>query len=346
MRLAITGSGSFLGVRLLPRLIEARGNDGVVAIDLGPPPAAARARWREVDLTAPASGPRLLDVFREEEVDTVVHLAFFTAPRKDTTYAHELESIGTLNLLAAAAAAGVGHVVLRSWTAVYGARGQNPNYLTEDMPLQPALGLSWMRDKLEAEQHAATFARRYPDMTVTVLRMAALFGPGVRTFYTRIFDRRLLPVVLGYDPLVQMLHPDDALAAVATALAARRGGAFNVVPSRPIPLLSALHLAEKVPVPVAHPIAYAAADLLWAAGIGHAPAGFVDYVRFPFVADGERAKRELGFAAEHSSRDALLSYLRYRHPRARERAAPGRPAPERPPREDRVAREDPAEAGA
>jgi UDP-glucose 4-epimerase len=315
MRLAVTGSGSFLGGRLLPRLVEARGSDGVVAIDVGPAPAALRARRRDVDLTEPASDQKLLDVFREEDVDTVLHLAFFTSPRRDSTYAHELESIGTLNVLAAAAAAGVRHVVLRSWTAVYGARGQNPNYLTEDMPLQPALGLGWMRDKLEAEQHAASFARRYPAMAVTVLRLAILFGPGVHTFYTRLFDRRLLPVLLGYDPLVQLLHPDDAVAALEAALREPRAGAFNVVPTRPLPLVSALHLAEKVPVPVPHPVAYAAADLLWAAGVGLAPAGFVDYARFPFVADGEKARRELGFSARHSSRDALMSYLRYRHPR-------------------------------
>lgn len=321
MRLAVTGTGSFLGGRLLPRLVETRGADGVVAIDVGSAPAALGARRREMDLTEPASDQRLLDLFREEEVDTVLHLAFFTSPRKDTTYAHELESIGTLNVLAAAAAAGVRHVVLRSWTAVYGARGQNPNYLTEDRPLSPAQGLAWMRDKLEAEQHAAAFARRYPQMAITVLRMALLLGPGVRTFYTRIFDRRVLPVLMGYDPLVQLLHPDDAVAALEAALAQPRAGAFNVVPTRPIPLLSALHLAEKVPVPVPHPVAYAAADLLWAAGVGQAPAGFVDYVRFPFVAAGEKARREMGFVARHSSREALMSYLRYRHERAAVRSS-------------------------
>jgi UDP-glucose 4-epimerase len=343
MRLAVTGTGSFLGGRLVPRLVDGRGGDRVVAIDVGPAAASLSARHREVDLTEPASDQKLLDVFREEDVDTVVHLAFFTSPRKDTGYAHELESIGTLNVLAAAAAAGVRHVVLRSWTAVYGARGQNPNYLTEEMPLSPAPGLPWTRDKLEAEQHAASFARRFPQMAVTVLRLAVLFGPGVHTFYTRIFDRRLLPVLLGYDPLVQLLHPDDAVAAFEAALARPTGGAFNVVPTRSIPLLSALHLAEKVPVPVVHPVAYAAADLLWAAGVGHAPGGFVDYVRFPFVADGEKARRELGFSARHSSREALMSYLRYRHPRgaagpADETATPGTPSEHTP--------GAPAEAGA
>jgi len=53
--------------------------------------------------------------------------------------------------------------VVRSFTAVYGARGQNPAFLGEDRPLRPDSSLAWVRDKLEAEQHTASFARRYPD---------------------------------------------------------------------------------------------------------------------------------------------------------------------------------------
>ena len=45
-----------------------------------------------------------------------------------------------------------------------------------------------------------------------------------------------------------------------------------------------------------------------------APSGFIDYVRYPCVADGERAKRVLDFEARHTSREALDSYLAYRYP--------------------------------
>jgi UDP-glucose 4-epimerase len=268
-----------------------------------------------VDFTLPAADRRLVDVLQEEEVDTVVHAAFFTDPRRDVEYAHELESIGTLHLMAACAAAGVEHVVLRSFTAVYGARGQNPSFLTEDHEPHPDRRFWWIRDKLEAEEHALAFARRYPEMTVTVLRLAPLIGPGVYTFYTRLFSRRVVSVVLGYDPLLQLLHPDDALAAFEAALAARRPGVFNVVPRDAMSLLTALHLADKLTVPVAHPLAYLIADLLWSAGLGEAPGGFIDYVRFPCVADGAKAARELAFTARHGSREALIDYLRYRYPR-------------------------------
>jgi UDP-glucose 4-epimerase len=320
-RIAVTGTASFLGTRLLRRLVEERGADAVLAVDVAPPPATLEGvRHRMVDLTLPGADQRLVDAFTDEGVDAVVHTAFFTSPHRDAAYAHELESIGTLHLAAGAAASGVRHLVLRSFTALYGARGQNPSLLTEEHELRRGEGgLRWVRDKVEAEQHAAAYGRRYPGMRVSVLRLAPLLGPGVHTFYTRVLSKRVVPVLLGYDPLVQFLHPEDAVEAFVLALGSGVGGAFNVVPRDALSLLTALHLADKVTVPVLHPVAYAGADILWSAGLGTAPSGFIDYVRYPCVADGGRARRELGFVARHGSRDALESFLRYRYPKA----APG-----------------------
>lgn len=326
-RIAITGTASYLGGRILRRLVEARGRDAVVAVDITAPPTTLHGvRYRMVDLTLPGADQRLLDVFREEQVETVVHAAFFTNPRRDAAYAHELESIGTLHLAAAAAAGGVRHLLLRSFTAVYGADGRNPNFVTEELRPDGRARLAWVRDKVEAEEHAFSFSRRYPTLGVTVLRFAALLGPGVHTFYTRLFSKRVVPVVLGYDPLVQLLHPEDALEATQRALEKGPSGVVNVVPSGALPLLTILHLADKLTVAVPHVAAYPLAEMWWAAGLGEAPGGFVDYVRFLFVADGEKARRELGFVPRFSSRDALTSFLEYRYPEAAQRAR--RPAAE------------------
>jgi len=336
-RFAVTGTASYLGSRVLRRLVEAHGREAVVAVDITAPPTTLQGvHYRMVDLTLPGADRRLVEVFREEQVDTVVHAAFFTTPRRDDAYAHELESIGTLHLSAAAAAGGVRHLVLRSFTAVYGARGQNPNFLTEDHRPDARARLAWVRDKVEAEEHGFSFSRRYPTLGVTVLRFAPLVGPGVHTFYTRLFTRRVVPVVLGYDPLLQFLHPDDALEATSLALAKGPCGVVNVVPRATLSLLSALHVAEKLTVPVPHPLAYPLAEAWWGAGLGEAPGGFVDYARFLFVADGEKARRELGFSPRYSSREALSAYLEYRYPDTARRARKSRA------REEQRAEEAPA----
>jgi UDP-glucose 4-epimerase len=113
---------------------------------------------------------------------------------------------------------------------------------------------------------------------------------------------------------MQLLHPEDALDAFDAALERGQGGIFNIVPRDTLTLLTILHLAEKVVVPVPHPAAYALADALWAIGLGEAPGGFIDYVRFLCVADGTRAARELGFEARRGTGDALRDYLDYRYP--------------------------------
>jgi UDP-glucose 4-epimerase len=139
--------------------------------------------------------------------------------------------------------------------------------------------------------------------------------------YTRLLSKRLVPVLLGYDPLLQLLHPEDAIEAATLALEREPAGIVNVVPSGSLTLLTALHLAEKVTLPVPHPAAYPLVDLLWGSGVGEAPSGFIDYARFPCVADGEKARTALGFQARHSSRDALEAFVAYRFPGSRRIAA-------------------------
>ena len=279
-----------------------------------------------------------------------MHPAFFTNPRRDATYAHELESIGTLNLLAAAAAAGVAHVVLRSFTAVYGARGQNPSFLTEDRALQPDLGAragcatSWRRSSTRPRSRGAIRS-----MAVTVLRFAPLFGPGVHTFYTRIFDHRVVPVLHGLRPAGAAPAPRRRAGGAARPRSARRPrGAFNVVPSAADPARSPrCTWPAKVPVPVPHPVAYAGRGPAVGGGRrARRRAASSTTCAIPFVADGEKAARELGFtaaplqpgrAATRTWRTAIRARprrgdggRRRREDAAQGRAACGRPVATRP----------------
>src|SRR5690606_31419688 len=160
-----------------------------------------RIAFERVDLTDPAAPARLAEVFARERVEAVVHAAFRRDPTPDVEADHELETIGTLHLLLACAAAEVPRLVLASSTALYGPRPDNPAFLSEGHALRGHPDAHCVRNRIEAEALVADWSRRHPDVDVTVLRHAWIMGPSHWDRVVRHFARGLVTTVLGYDPL-------------------------------------------------------------------------------------------------------------------------------------------------
>jgi UDP-glucose 4-epimerase len=305
----VTGAASFLGRNLIGMLEEDPLIERIVAVDIKPPSTAAKkTRSYEVDFAQPAAEARLAEIFAAERVDGLVHLAFLSSPTHATAWAHELESVGTMHVLVAARQAQVRKLVMASSTLLYGAHPSNPNFLTEKHPLQASRAEPFFRDKIEAEEEAARFAQRSPGAIVTVLRTAPIVGPTVHNFVTRYFARKLVPTMMGYDPLLQFVHEVDAIAAFKLAVDRDVPGTFNIVGDGVLPLSTAVKLAGRVGVPIPHPVAESVAAVSWLAQLGQAPPSFLKYLRFLCVADGERARTKMNFLPAYTTREALLDF--------------------------------------
>src|SRR5882724_2560437 len=155
LKIAVTGTRGLLGTRLLARLAAEETCRRLVLLDLVPPPERIdKARFYRVDLTEPAASERIADALDRERVDVVVHLAFLQHPIRTPGYAHELEALGTLQLLHAirrvARTGAPPHLVLGSSTLVYGARSTNPAFLGEDAPLAAARNYPLVGEKIDA----------------------------------------------------------------------------------------------------------------------------------------------------------------------------------------------------
>ncbi len=308
---ALTGAFGFLGRGLLAKLEADPTVAHILALDLKPPPGLLRkTRFVQVDLTRPRSDTQISEALHEARVDTLVHLALLYNPIHNNAYAHEVEAIGTLQLLGAASAARVSSLLLASSTALYGAHPDNPNYLSEDHPLRPPNQSRFLSDKLEVERQFVAYADQHKACRVGILRLAALLGPSVKNPVTRLLARRIVPTLLGYDPLMQFLHEDDALEALALAVTARPVGPLNIAPPGVLPLSSILLLLARTALPLPSPAAEAAMRALWTGmGVG-TPPSWLDYLRYLWVADGSRATQVLGLNYRFTSRETVLAFGR------------------------------------
>jgi UDP-glucose 4-epimerase len=313
---AVTGATSFLGRNLVALLEEDERVQRTIAIDVkAPTRVGAKTRPYDVDLTEPLAEVRMGEIFGREEVDTVVHLAFLSSPTNATAWAHELESVGTMHVLNAARDANVTKIVMRSHTLLYGAYPNNPNYLTEDHPLRARRGEPFLADKIRAERDVLAYGAEGKDRTVTILRMAPLVGPSVRGYVGRYLSHRVVPTILGFDPLWQLLHETDAVAALKLSVDRDAPGVFNVVGDGVLPLSTVVKLASRVGVPMPRFAAKAMLAALWIVQVGDAPPTLLDYLQYLCVADGERARRHLGFAPAYTTREALLDFAGAQHMR-------------------------------
>jgi UDP-glucose 4-epimerase len=303
--IAVTGALSFLGRSLVGLLERDPGTARVVTLDLDAPAGAGRkTRSYPIDLTQPTAGAKVGEILRAERVDALVHLAFLSTPTHAEAFAHELESVGTMHVVRAAREAGTPRLVLASSTTLYGPHPKNPNFLTEQAPLRGIKGCRFLADKIEAEREVG----KLKGTQVVILRLAPVLGPSARGWVPRWLSRRAVPTLLGYDPLVQLLHELDAVRALELALHTTGSGVFNVVGQGVLPLSTVVKLAGRVAVPVPEPLLRFGTAALFTAGLGEAPPFFLAFLRHLCVADGTRAATELGYVPFYTCKEAALDF--------------------------------------
>lgn len=306
LRVAITGPTSEFGALLLPRLLA----EPRIAqlLTFGPRPVSGpRLVHHRVDLTRWDVESELESALTAAPVDVLYHLAFLHGRTRGAAFAHELEVIGTLHTLAAAVRSGVRHVIIPSTTTVYGARPGNPVLLGEDAPLNGCPGSRFVTDRVEVERQLVAFRRDHPGMGLTVLRFAPVLGPTVDNPATRYFRRPLVPTLLGFDPLWQAVHEEDARDLFLRLLVQPVSGTFNVVSEDVLPLSALIRRAGTMPLPLPLPVARATLRALNSAGITATPGALLDYLRYSWVADGTRARTELAFRPRFGAREAAAS---------------------------------------
>ncbi|MBE7448539.1 MAG: SDR family oxidoreductase [Kofleriaceae bacterium] len=244
------------------------------------------------------------DVFRAGDVDALVHMGLMHDPRATPAELYSWNVGGTSKLLEYCQAYGVPKVVVLSSANVYGPRPENPQFLSEEAPLLAAQRFPAMRDLVEIDHVASTFFWKARDTDTVILRPVHILGR-VRNAPSNYLRLDPIPVLLGFDPMAQVIHERDVAEAVLCALAPGARGIYNVVGPGEVPLSVIIRELGRRTLPIPHPVARPLYALAFRLGLSSYPVAEFDFIRYVCMVDGARAESELGFRARATLRETI-----------------------------------------
>jgi UDP-glucose 4-epimerase len=297
----ITGISGNLG-RTLAKLLHTK--QRIIGLDRRPFPGRPKdLEMYEIDLRK----KRAEDVFRKNEVGAVIHMGIMHDPRMSEEEHHSFNVVGTTRLLDCCAKYGVKKVVVLSSANVYGPSPDNSNFLTEDAPLMGASRFSGVRDLIEVDMLAHSFFWKHPSIQTVILRPVHIVGPHIKNAPSTYLRLRRPVTLAGFDPMIQLIHVEDAARAMIEALRPEPRGVYNVVGPGEVPLSSVFHELGRAPLPVPHPVARPLVSLLFKYRFSNFPAPELDHIQYVCAVDGSRWEKEVGWKPRFSMRETIRS---------------------------------------
>ena len=305
-RVAITGAAGYIGGRLIRRLQQSNRVSAILATDIAPSrirlsPKTHFAHW---DIVEPRP-----DILANHRIDSVIHLAYILNPARRQTRARQVNVAGADNILEACRQAGIQRVIYLSSSSVYGARADNPEFLTETDPLRPIEGFQYSEDKIAAESRFTDYAARNPEAAITILRVCPVMGPYADNFIANAFKKPILPVISSSDPPMQFLHEDDLLLTLERCLEYQPRGTYNVAGRGVIHWTEMIAAMSRPSLRLPTPAWRFLTSAAWRLKLqSESPACGLEFIRHRWTVSSEKIESALDIEFRHTSRSAWEAY--------------------------------------
>lgn len=308
-RILITGLASFWGGRIAQALEHDPSVDVIVGLDTKDPTVKLeRTEYVKADQTYSI----LSRIVRAAQIDTVVHTFLVVDSTGMSGRAlHEINVIGTMNLLAAAGApdSPVRHVAVKSSTLVYGSSRRDPTFFREDMIRTTSAKTRVERSLLEVESYLCDFAEDNPHVSVAVLRLANVLGTDIVTPISKALSMPAIPSVFGFDPLLQFCEEDDVIRAIEFSIRANLSGVYNVAGDGRLPWSEVATIVGKRQLWLPPLLTGLSTAPLTRLGLAELPSELLELLRYGRGVDTERFKRA-GFEFGYTSAGAVESFVK------------------------------------
>jgi UDP-glucose 4-epimerase len=310
----VTGVSRYLGGRFARLLTAQPGIKRVIGVDVIPPPRdIGNAEFVRADIR----NPMIAKIITQAEVDTVVHMNVIATPLSagGRVSQKEINVIGTMQLLAACQKAlSIRRLVVKSSAAVYGSSPRDPAMFAEDMGPKALPRAGFGKDSVEVEGYVRGFSRRRADVEISMLRLANIVGPGIKTSLTDYFSLPVIPTPLGFDARLQLVHEDDALRGLLLATTGAPVGIVNVAGDGFISLQQAARLAGRVSVPVPMSASALLGRFVKSAGLADFSQDQMQYLAWGRGMDTTKMREVLHLEPEFTTRAAFEDFISHLGP--------------------------------
>ncbi|MBX3512287.1 MAG: SDR family oxidoreductase [Xanthobacteraceae bacterium] len=302
----ITGAAGFIGRALTTAL---NGPHYVVALDLREVPEAQRITGVTY-VAADIGDPKLGELFRTYQPQTVVHLASVVAAGGDPARDYAIDVLGTKNVLEASLAAGARQIVVTSSGAAYGYRADNPVPLRESDPLRGNEDFPYSKHKRLVEEMLAEWREKYPQLKQTVFRPCTVLGPGTNNQITAIFARPVVVGLSGTTTPFSLISESDVVAALAKAVNETRDGVFNLAGDGTLSLREIANLLGKRFLPLPPALLKTALWIFKTLRLTNLGPEHVKFIQYRPVLANEKLKSEFGYTPQYDAAAVFQRYLK------------------------------------
>jgi UDP-glucose 4-epimerase len=235
------------------------------------------------------------DIFRVGGIRAVVHLGVMHNLRESDRTHHSWNVVGFQKLLEYVSTYAVPKLVVLSSAMLYGPSPDNAHFLNEDAPLLGAQDFHQIRDLIDVDMLAQSFFWKNPAVETVVLRPCHILGR-VRNASSN-YARMERPItVMGFDPMLQVIHERDVVEAILLALQPGTRGIYNLRGPGELPLSRMWRILGRKPTPIPGPLIHTLLSGLWSSRATNFPKEELDHLRYICLVDDRRARKELGFA--------------------------------------------------
>src|SRR5215218_7439251 len=319
LKVAVTGPTGEIGKPLMSELERRRPVGSVLGMARRPfDPSVEgweKVAYRRGDILDRGSLAALFD-----GADVAVHLAFAIFGDREESRRINLE--GSRNVFEAAIEAGVKRLVYASSVAAYSFHPENPQPLTEEVPVRGSESFYYSAQKAELEATLDGLLSG-SEVDAYVFRPCIVAGPRATMLIRQVVDGARLgdplpalrrgierlplarPVLPDVGAPIQLVHHDDVAAALAAAIAGRgEPGAYNLAGEGEIGIGDIARALgwHTVPAPavglgaaLAGRLAFLSPQLEWATAL-----------RVPVLMDSAKARRQLGWEPVFDASETLI----------------------------------------